>query len=61
MVAVGMKNPTNRAAFLRDLPSNWQDVLKVVNLIKIAEPKDISTIQSDIDAIGNSMLLLSNL
>lgn len=61
MVAVGMKNPTNRAAFLRDLPSNWQDVLKVVNLIKIAEPKDISTIQSDIDAIGNTMLILSNL
>ena len=61
MVASGMSIPTNRAAFLRDLPSNWQDVLKVVNLIKIAEPEGIAAIQSEIDAIGNSMLILSRL
>lgn len=61
MISIGVQNPTKRAAFLRDLPTNWQDVLKVISLIRIAEPVEINLISSEIDDIGKSMSLLSRL
>ena len=55
----GLEQPATRGNILRALPANWQDTMKVVDSLRIAEPVEFDAIQSEIDGIGRSISIFS--
>lgn len=59
LTTTAIEQPGNRSNILRALPANWQDTMKVVDSLRIAEPAEFDAIQSEIDGIGRSISIFS--
>jgi hypothetical protein len=59
LTSQGLTQSESRKGILLNLPSNWQDILKTISILRMAEPDKISQIQDDIDGITKTINILS--
>lgn len=55
----GLTQPESRNGILKNLPSNWEDTLRTISILRMAEPDSITRMQPYIDRITKTINILS--